>query len=549
MSDSTIATAPHETTGIITWPEHGDAPFWASVKLYRAADGGGSYTLEIDGEEIDVTLGYKKEENISPRPQDAVERIRPAKIYWREPDGRRFGGHIKPSFAEDEFRQYQPDKPFKARDKIFTPPDLGEATRFQIQAGKYAEPRYYANRLPEILEALAREIGVGWNRSYLRGRPDSTSSTIWHHARTVRISREYGTKLVRPDGVLKRLGQILGSDPLKGSRIQYDEDHREGVDWRHSVELNDKAAKSLFPVDAPGVEIKVYHPKHKRSEKARESDPLYHPRLEVMFKKKLNSGRGRSFADADDLATKLEEILVNILLWGDVPIEPGPSFVADEYQDVEASDRPIRLFDDPTPQLERDQKGDLVRALVTATGQDVERLGVLLEDGGRPTHRDDVEERLDVSTSTYYRFVDRLSSLLESDNGVLKFISEHQRQLALDVLEPLRAEIDSRARAIAKLVDLNPMLVAKKGASFQTWLTKYAIDVVEEDGKLRRFKIESVLDRFRSTSRPRLEDVLEEGLEKWSEIGLDVAEFYSAIVTYRAPDGSTRSTRVENALV
>lgn len=539
---SHVATAPHETRGIIAWNDHGDAPFWASIKLVRAAGGGGSFTIDVDGETLEVSLGYKENENISPRPSDSVDRIRPTSIYWTDSIGRRFGGHIKPSFKAEEFRQYQSERPFFERDEIFTPPDLGEATRFQILAGKYAEPHYYLEMLPAVLEGLARELSVAWNLEYLRGDPHPEASTIYTHARTLRIDRPSANKLTREDGIFSRIFYLLSSE--KGSKIVYTADNSQGVGYYHTVDLDREAASHLLPGAVPGISLKVYYPKFVRSEKRRKDDPLYYPRAEIIFKKSLD-GRGRSIDEIGALADRLEEILLNVLNWGGIPIEAStPPYIPDRYQDVEPSSRPLRLFDDPTPQIERDQESALLRTLATASRADVERLGTLLADGGGSRRYDDLADQLEISTSTAYRWIHNLEGLLESDNGLVRFISERQRQLALDVLRPLRDEVDLKAEAIAKILDFNPRLLEQKGSAFQAWITKYGVELISSDnGRLESMKIGAVLDRFQSSAYPLAQSVIEEGLRAWREADQKATEFYNCRIFWYTPDGGKTSRR------
>lgn len=538
-----VATASHEFRGSLTWVEHGDAPFWAGVSLYRRADGGGTYELELDGEQLTVTLGYKKE-GISPRPGDSVDEILAPQIYWQTPEGLKFGGILKPIFEPSEYRKLEPEKSFHDREQISVPSDLGEATSFQIVAGKYREPGYYARTLPRVLAALASEIGVGWNPEYLKGEPHEYS-TITTLARTLRIDRPSATKLTRDDGILSRIFRLVGRQ--EGTRSVYTADNTEIMGYYHTVELDENGASELIPGRVPGLVLKVYYPKHVRKE-GKKDDPLYYPRAEIIFKKSLNSN-GRPFHDRGSLADTLEELLINVLNWGGIPIEAStPPFIADPFADVEPSDRPLRLFDDPTPEIKREQENALLKRLADLSSRDADRVAELVADGGS-AHYDDAAESLDVSTSTLYRFLTRCEGLLESDNGLVKFISERQRQQAAKILKPLHETVDVKARALAELVGTNARLLEQKGSAFQEWLTTYAVDVeADDEGGLRRLKVGAMLSRLRSTADPHVADVVDEGLRAWDEAGLDPREFLNALVAYPGPDGNTRITRARNAL-
>lgn len=61
---------------------------------------------------------------------------------------------------------------------------------------------------------------------------------------------------------------------------------------------------------------------------------------------------------------ELEETLLNTLRWSGIPVSPGgATFVTDDHFDATATDANVRLYDDPTPEIEAEQKALVVTAL------------------------------------------------------------------------------------------------------------------------------------------------------------------------------------------
>lgn len=539
---SHVATAPHEVRGHLLWDEHGVSPYWALHSLVQASDGGGTYEVTVDGEDLTVTLGYDPE-GISPRPQDDVDRIYAYNVFWQTEDGLRFGGSLKPRFEPDEFRQYQPDQPFHQRDTITVPKDLGEAVAYHITAGKYREPDYYAQMLPKIVTALALEISVGWNSEYLTGDPHRYSS-IYQHERTVRYSRDAATKVTRRGGILHRLFELLAD--VDGVSFEYKVDDTEIEGYHHELRLDPAAVDALFPAGGRvGVTIKSYHPREARSNDS-ENDPLYHPRFGVIFRQSHNDGSSVPYYEHPDLVRELEELTVNVLEWAGITVEPDPTtYISDPYWDVEESYQTVGFYADPTPKIEHTQNQILLDAFTHATDTDLEILEQLLADRGA-AHYEKLESKTGRAVSTLYRSIERLDGLIETSNGIFQFISEKIRQDIEEILRPLQEQILTRADAIAHLLDIDRQRLRQEGSALQKWLTKYAVELDETDEV--SLTIKATVDRLRSTSVPMLNEVLLEGLRAWRDAGLDPIDYRNARVQWVDSTGQTNHGFVTSIL-
>lgn len=536
---SHVATETHEVRGTLLWDQHGDAPYWAVRSMVAKLGGGITIEAEVDGEPLQLTLSYS-ESGISPRPSDDVERLHEYGVYWTTEDGRRFGGELKPRFEARRFRKFDPDASFWDREKIAVPENLGQAVAFQVTAGIYRTPDHYPRMLPKVLLELAREAGVGWNPDYFAGAPHEFS-TITALEQTVRLTREESKKLTDADGIMGRLFFLLSD--LKGSKAEYSADNTEVVGYIHQLRLDPDAAGELAPGRRRGFQFKSYHPKHVRGSA---DDPLYHPRVGTLFKKKWNDHRGVPWHEWCDLARELEENLINILQWANVPVAPGPTFVDDDYFEVRESSRRVGFYNDPTPAIEREQDSVVMRVLARANDSSWDLAEQLAADGGEKHYA-----RLDLPSSTAYRALDELEGVAESQNGVFRFISEKVRQEVKSVVDYQRRvqqDLERSVIAVAHLLDIDPQKIQQKGSAFQRWITEYTIDVDERRDGRPRLKIAAALDRLRSTSVPLLDDVLRDGLAAWRDAGLDPQEFHDAEVIYQEPDGSTRTAIVRAAL-
>ena len=411
-----------------------------------------------------------------------------------------------------------------------------------MTAGKYKTPNHYADYVGRILFAVAQEVGgIYWDREYLANDLDQYSA-ITQYEVTVRLTREMATKLVRLDGILHRMFNLLGEQ--EGAKLEYSVDNTEIVGYNHQLRLDRSAASQLFPGARCGFQVKVYYPKHVRTGEPDLDDPLYYARIGVLFKKKWNNRTSYPFAEWRDLHRELEENLINILSWGGVPIEPGPTFVPDRHFQNERSEYRVGLYDDPTPEIERRQNSLLVKTFSELIDSDRDALRQLATDGGE-LHYQELADEVDVGTSTIYRILQRTGDILESENGVVKFISEKIRDDVLQIIKPLQEDVDAKAQAVAHLLDMNPHQLERQGSAFQQWLSKYGIEMDTLDDGTPTFKIASTVTRWTFGSGPKLIEVLRMGKRAWKDAGLDATEFNNAHIAWREPrDSGYRQGRV-----
>lgn len=505
-----IEPAVHEADVFLWFADNGLSPYWAIRNLLiHEFDGHGKVTTEIGGDHWNIDLAYS-DSGIAPRPSDAVERdvLRDFELHVSGPGQMDVHYQIRARF--DDMRGPNGEErsiPWRG----------GEGLDVHTQSSNIS-----LEALPQLLrralDELAEEAGTSFNHRYFRRvLPESSVTTLELY---VRMKRQYGRKLVRSDGVLYRLMHLLSGQ--RGLEWVYSADNTEIIGHRHAFDLPPSAAAELAPDHQFGKRAKCYHPKHVRDEETQD-DPLSSPKFGVAFHKSLN-GHARPWSKRDELIHELEETLINMLRWSDVPAEPDPTcFVSDWHFGIGESDRDIADLADPTPQIEAEQESVLLNVLgeLTPTAQDAAKH--LATDGGM--HYEKLAEKTDSSISTIYRVIDQFGDAVKSDRGEVKFTSEKIRQEIIGLVDRLEELKESTAERVAELANVD--LRSRADSALQKWMAKYGAEIVDIDtddfsGTIR---FDVLLSKFRADDNPRMADALQEGLDAWTSTGRDALLF------------------------
>lgn len=523
-----IATAPHECEGNLIFTEHGLSPYWILGRLLiQRFDGySGEIETEIDGEEWTINLKYQKS-GIAPRLQDDVanERLYEYRISGYGRGERKANFLIQPRFAD--MRHYE------TGDQISTPFDnISEDEGINVRfAGSNLEPLEFRNLLPTFVQELAQEGGLPINTDYFAGGVHEMSN-ITTYERYVRLNRSWSPKVVGRAGVMQRLMHLCATE--KGSKFEYRVDNEDIVGYNHRVRLPTPDAKRLISGHRFGKQIKHYHPKYVREDDP--SDPLYHPKIGVLLKKKLNSNRSFRWEDHRKLRREIDETIINVLSWSNVPVKPDhTTYVPDDHFDAVAADDPVELFADPTPELETEQNAMILQTFVGLRESDEEVLERLVTDGGE-AHPNELANETGRSISTIYRVLDRLQGILRNDNATVSFASKKFEQDISAIVDQVEFGIKNAADRVSKLYNLET-----KSASSNAWqkfCNKYGAALVETaDGTETTLRIDMVLSKLKSSSNPRIQDVLEEAIRAWRAVGRDPLELREATAQWQtAPD-------------
>jgi hypothetical protein len=277
-----VASAPHELEANWNFFEHGLSPYWAVTNLLiNQFDGhSGEFEHELDGETWRFELYYQKS-GFAPRPEDPIDapRLYEPRLKARGDGERKVTFHIRPRFKGMEH--------YESGNHIPTPCDRdtvpNEGVNVHVQ-GSNIEPHEYETLLPGLMQLLFAEGGQRFNHDYFNPRFIHETSNVHSYERYVRIRRSMNRKIIGTGGIIQKLHHLLVDE--KGVQYSLDVDNEDAVGKNHHLELQRNAAREL-PTGNRGKQIKSYLPKNPQS--FDESDPLYHPKLGVLFKKGLNS--------------------------------------------------------------------------------------------------------------------------------------------------------------------------------------------------------------------------------------------------------------------
>lgn len=535
-----IAPAPHETRGDLVYADHGARPYWALSSLFFSFEEGSmSFEIEIprwrgEGSRTwSVTISYHQS-GMEPRPSDDVETLYEYDITAYADEERKLPIQVKPRLGWDDCPERRPQS---------VPNDLGEAVNVHINNSVNIELDQIRYLVPLVLRGIAQGLGQSWDASYFCGSLHEYS-TITQHERYVRPSTDSAEKITRSDGVFKSLFELLADE--EGSKIVYSADNRKVVGWNHQLRLTKSAVRTAFGLgdgDAyqmpVGTQLKLYGPEHPGGRE--EGDPLAHPKLGALFKKGLNGDEAVPWRRRYELIESLESYCLNVASWAGIAVSPGPWWVSDWHFSGERyadERRQVALIDDPTPEIEQRQEATVVSLFReidadSAAEEIIEQAA--LTDGG--TSVDEVDAATDWGRSTIYRHLSKLDEVLRLEDGSIKFISGKVRDEIRDVLDVLNESVDAATTALARIADMDPRDLDRKGKAWQKWVNRYAAEIEGAvDGQ--QLRLRSALSMAKADSHPWAPEVIRVGRVAWRESGRPLHRFPEK-VAFETPFGET----------
>ncbi|WP_435099670.1 hypothetical protein [Halarchaeum sp. P4] len=387
-----------------------------------------------------------------------------------------------------------------------------------------AYPRLVNRVIDEIVDT---ETGGRMHR-YVAPKLVHPESRITQFERYVRIHREKSQQVVGWEGSLKRLMEFAGRE---GQKLVYYRDDTDIEGHLHRVEVDNRAAGKLISGHGLGKKFKHYHP---RNVNDNEDSPLYHPKIGVSLDSK-KSGGSITWSDRDQLDRELDEALINILHWSDLPTGPHPwIFVEDDYFKVGGEDRNIATHPDPTPELRAEQEHLVTRVFSPDTMGNRE-LDVLhaLTDGGEDRHYEDVADDANISTRTLWRALERLEGIVESDNGRLQFVTNHLKKSVHQAVDSLRSAVKNTGRKLANQLSAANL---EADSALAKWMNRYGVsfgDAAEDD-----LEIDLGATRY---SRKEVAAILRAGHKAWLRAGLDPERFEDANLRWINDDGERQT--------
>ncbi|WP_276259917.1 hypothetical protein [Haloglomus litoreum] len=531
-----VETAPHEVKGHLVYTEHGASPYWLLGKLLIEGHGGyvGNLEVPVDGETWEVML-TDTDGGLAPREEDPVdEPLNEWQLKARgagEHNRRKVTFEVKPRWSDMESWEGQDvNTPFDHDDG----PDEGVAVHFQ---GSNIEPDAYPGLLWEFVQGLAEAAGMQVSPHYFAALHDWSS--IYEYERYVRVRRGMAKKYISNDGIMRRLLMLCADE--RGSKAELKLDNEDVVGYNHRLILPRADAQRLIDGHTAGKQLKHYHPKHVRDSEddGADEDPLYHPKVGALARKSLD-GSAWSWSDRHDLGAELEESILNTLRWSGIPVRPdATTFIADDHFEPAATDRNVRLYDDPTPEVEAQQEALVVTALRQMTDADVDLVERLVEDGEGQDYRE-LADGAGHSVSTLYRALERMGDILRSDDGEIRFGSRKIAQEIRGIVESTEHHIRNAADRASQLVTMNQQRA--ESSAFQQWLNEYAVEVLQrkDDGRVR-VRIDTVLSDLKADHYPTIREALLEGYSAWVQDGHDAAAFREMLVQWSNRGDATTS--------
>ncbi|WP_050037932.1 MULTISPECIES: helix-turn-helix domain-containing protein [unclassified Haloarcula] len=506
-------------------------PYWALANLLiNECDGYAEVSeVVIDGEVCDLRLNYSAS-GIAPRPTDPVDSdtLYEFDIHVDGEGERKCNFNVSPRFPE----MRKPDG------EVLTFPFHHSSAESGVSV--HAQPSNIdLDELPSLLARaifeLADDAGVGLYHGYFDAPFDGHITAV---ERYIRLTRSMNEKLIGTGGVLDRLTMLLSD--ADGTVGEYKWDNEEERGHHHALRHGSVSARELVPNHRLGGQIKSYLPEN--PENFSPDDPLYHPKLGVKFVSGRTSTGSVSWTDRHDVLQELDERLLSLLSWADVPTEAGgTTFVVDDHFEAASADSPVPIHEDPLPRLEAQQEHILMSVLRDMTPSDKDLTETLATDGGMPAQ--DLADATDTSLSTVYRMLQRLEGVVTSDNGHVRFVSEKLRQEVRGLVESVEHAIDSAADRAARIVDIDVRQSAS--SAFDRWLAKYGaeFEAPDHDGQRPVVRIDTVLSELRSTDKPLVGEVITEMMRAWRKDSRDPETLLDATVEVSI-DGSRRERPV-----
>jgi len=511
-----IQPATHEAKGHLYYhPEPGARydgldPYWTLGSfLIDEFDGYAEIETTLDGEHVRIELTYSKS-GFAPRAQDDVqERLYEFEVHVDGHHERKCHFNVSPRFENMQH--------YETAETITTPfdhLDADEGCSVQFQASNYNLDEI-PPLLPRAITALADHADTDFNTLYFDSPQGGRIAEI---ERYVRVNREMNKKLIQDGGLFNRLAILLGGE--KGTKGERTWDNTEQLGYHHQVKMCPTSAGKLIPDHTRGRQLKSYLPQN--PENFDEDDPLFHPKLGVLFRKSLNKSESVPWSERRRLVDSLDETLINALDWSEIPVDVGDRddatgsngvFVADDHFKIESRHESVPIFDDPTPKLEAEQDHLLMTVLRDMTDSDTEIVETVATDGG--TDVDELADESGYSLSTIYRALDRLDGVLENRDGHVEFFSKKIAEEVRGIVQSAEYAIESAADRVSHLLDVEVNQADNSAVS--RWLNEYGAEFVEvpgDDGR-GKIRIDTIMSELKSRPHPNLSEVLDYLVHAW----------------------------------
>lgn len=300
-------------------------------------------------------------------------------------------------------------------------------------------------KYPEVLQrglsALSERQGFRFNSPTPIHSEDfgndriHSSSNIVDGELYVRVAKGEIGEVIAYDGTLHRILLLLAGD--REGYTKSIRDDRECPCHYHTATIDSRRAGELIGGHELAKKFKHYY---MRNPDAVKGTVLENPKIGVSFQNSIHDDT-LYWDDLDTLVTELDESLLNVLEWSDIPTRPdGQMYVADDYFEVTGSRRWRKILTDRLPRLESKQDGQIFSTASQMNETDTELVDTLLTDG-EETYPRELASSIGVHLDTVYRALKRLSPLVDHTYGEVQLGSKY-------IAQELTGHIDSGSNSI-----------------------------------------------------------------------------------------------------
>jgi predicted transcriptional regulator len=517
-----IDTQPHEFKAYLKWDcSDRENPLRSYFGL-RSLQGEHDFekhgqlrtSIDIEGEELNVEFGFD-ECGIAPRdsPNFELDEVReyPIRVYpsayssWddaRSEARKRAYFLISPRWPDIESKE--------GYSTLSNPYDI-EGYDVEV-TGSYWDFEQYPHILQQALSALADRQGFRYSNPTLLHPEDFApdrihrSSNIIDGELHVRVKDGKTGRVISFDGTLHRISHLLSGDQEGYTKTVRDD--RECPGHYYTTTIDSRRAGQLIGDHELAKEFKHYH---LRNPDAVEGTALENPKICVSFQNSIHDGT-LYWDDLGQLVKELDEALLNVLEWSNIPSKPDDEFfVADDYFDVSGSRRWRKLLPDQLPRIESKQDDQLVATMNQMNSTDAELVDTLLTDGGKRSPKE-LAESIDIHLDTIYRALKRLSPLVDHTYGEVQLGSKY-------IAQELTGHIDTVTESIQSGLEnaLDGLTRAESYADddpWSRWLDRYGAKISRTDDA----DPDELDVGFKPSTIDEARRILREGALKWSQV-------------------------------
>jgi len=440
-------------------------------------------SVEIDGTECNVEFGFKSC-GIAPRDVEnfRLDEVREYLVYVY-PKGYDSWGDAKSEARKRAYFRISPRWPdieTKEGNKSMSNPYDIEGYDVEVEGSNW-EFNQYPTVLRRSLDALASRQGFRFNS------PTPIYSSDFHEDRIhkssnivdaelyVRVCKGKTGKVIAYDGTLHKISLLLAGD--REGYAKSIRDDRECPGHYHTATIDSRRASELIGGHELAKEFKHYY---MRNPDAVEGTALENPKIGVSFQNSINDDT-LYWHDLDTLVTELDEVLLNVLNWSNLPTRPDDQlFVGDDYFEVTGSRRWRKILPDRLPRIEIKQDDQIFAAATQMNDTDTELIETLLTDGGETSPKQ-LSETIGVHLDTVYRALKRLTPLVDHTYGEVQLGSKYIAQeltgyidsVSNSIKSGLENALDGLARAEAHGGNDDP---------WSRWLDRYGGEISRTEG-------------------------------------------------------------------